>query len=125
ADAMAQGGSDPCEKEKDREAKACKDYKPNKKDGRDACAEAGLGKGQKPAGGYDVTFQMPSGATENSQEAISAAHNADADECLRARRCKLQPYQPNKCCGGQTGHHLIEASSLHNVGRGKPKTSKK
>ncbi len=124
ADSMARGGADPCEKEKDREEKACKEYAPNKPGGRDACAESGLGKGQKPAGGYDVAFAMPSGTTENSQEALGAAHRADADECLRARRCKLQPYSPNKCCGGQTGHHLIEASALHDVGRGKPKTSK-
>lgn len=109
ADSMARG-SDPCEKEKDREEKACKEYKPHKQDGADACEEAGLTK--KPGRKYDVEFQMPSGVTENRQDALAAGHSADANECVRARRCQLQKWHPNGCCEGQTPHHLIEASAL-------------
>ncbi|MCE9529812.1 MAG: DUF4150 domain-containing protein [Planctomycetes bacterium] len=46
------------------------------------------------------------------------------NDCLRARRCMLVPFKPDKragqtgCCPGQTGHHLIEASSFFTKGRG-------
>jgi hypothetical protein len=37
-------------------------------------------------------------------------------KCARARRCMLVPYKPGdkhqKCCPGQTPHHLIEASAF-------------
>jgi hypothetical protein len=39
------------------------------------------------------------------------------DPCQRAKRCELRPYSPNKCCPGQTPHHLIEASSFYSSGR--------
>jgi len=29
------------------------------------------------------------------------------NECVKAHRCMLKPYSPNKCCKGQTPHHLI------------------
>jgi len=59
-------------------------------------------------------------------------HGKD-NECLKARRCLLSPYQPSACCPNQTGHHLIpKASFKHKVpvspnararsrGRAKPK----
>lgn len=44
------------------------------------------------------------------------------NECLRARRCMLVAYEPRGkqpgCCPGQTPHHLVEAGSFHNRGRG-------
>ena len=41
---------------------------------------------------------------------------------MKARRCMLQPYDKTEkgkggCCNGQTGHHLIEASSFFTQGR--------
>lgn len=45
-----------------------------------------------------------------------------ANECLRARRCMLVPYEPaagqTGCCSTQTPHHLVEASSFFDKGRG-------
>lgn len=48
---------------------------------------------------------------------LNQAFNEYGDEiagndCLAASRCILRPYKPDSCCGGQTGHHLVEASSF-------------
>jgi hypothetical protein len=95
----------PCAKDMKKEETACKDYQPRGR--KDACAQSLLGKG-KPSGRKD------------SPQADTLADKTAANECLAARRCALQPYKSTKagCCGQQTGHHLIEASSLHVSGRG-------
>ena len=45
-----------------------------------------------------------------------------AQDCLTARACQLVPYQPEAgqagCCPSQTPHHLVEASSFFETGRG-------
>jgi len=95
----------PCAKDAEKEKKACQEYEPHGK--KDPCAQTRLGKG-KPSGAMD------------SGEAERLANKTAANECLAARRCALQPYKSEKshCCPQQTGHHLIEASALHDVGRG-------
>lgn len=85
-----------CAEEVENEKKACAGV-------ANPCA--GLGK--KPSG------------KKTSTEADTLADKTAANECLAARRCSLQPYKPNKCCPPQTPHHLIEASALHDKGRGK------
>lgn len=105
----------PCVNEMKREASACKDYTPH--GSKDACAEAGLT--AKPGRAYDVEAEMPSGTAENRADALAAADNAAASECLRVRRCSLQPYDPSGCCKAQTPDHMIEASAFFDTGRGK------
>lgn len=105
-DSMAAGAGDPCQENKQAEQTACSEYKPNKPDGPDACPET-------PAAGKPTT----------DAPAFAYAAKIRSNKCLRARRCKLQPYCETEkgnggCCDGQTGHHLIEASAFYSSGRG-------
>jgi hypothetical protein len=61
--------------------------------------------------------KKPSGLKASPEAGILADKTA-ASDCLAARRCALQIYEPNTCCPPQTGHHLIEASALFDTGRG-------
>ena len=85
-----------------KEKDACKDFSPHKPDGPSSCP--------------------PDGKPETQQAANTYADKVGADKCLSARRCQLTPYTPTKgqagCCPGQTGHHLVEAGSFFNKGRG-------
>src|SRR5262249_42482113 len=88
-DARARGGEDPCEKDKDKEQKACEGYTPNGP--VDPCPA--------PPGGEKPATDAP---------AMAYARQVEANACLRARRCKLQPYKDTEkgkggCCDGQTG----------------------
>jgi hypothetical protein len=92
---------DPCVKEKDNETKACKDYKPNKPNGKDVCEEAGLMSG----------FSYGKGAT------TIRARNARENPCAAARKCKLVKYNATEdgvtgCCPAQTPDHIIPKSSF-------------
>jgi hypothetical protein len=95
-----------CAGDKVKEKTACAEYTPH--GSRDPCSKAVLGTTKKPS------RRLTSG------EADALADRAAANKCLAARRCALQPYKSAKshCCHPQTGHHLIEASALHDVGRG-------
>ncbi|RTU27444.1 DUF4150 domain-containing protein [Pseudomonas aeruginosa] len=99
--ATVDAGGGPCSNEVKKEKKDCADFKPHGT--KDACAGLGAGK--------------PSGK-KTSNEADRLADKVAARKCLTARRCALQPYKPNSCCPQQTAHHLIEASALHDKGRG-------
>jgi len=107
-DSMKVGTGDPCEADKEKEKEACKEYKPE--GDKDPCPPT---PGRKPA--TDA---------EAFPYATSIIGDRDgAGDCLKARRCSLQPYEKTEkgkggCCDGQTGHHLIEASAFHISGRG-------
>lgn len=100
-DQMAISLDDPCVADIKKEYEKCKDYEPHKKGGGSPCPPEG-----KP--------------TKHTADAL--ADKIAADECLAAKRCQLVPYNPSgkqpECCPGQTGHHLVEASSFFNRGRG-------
>jgi hypothetical protein len=114
-DAQAKS-KDPCKKEKEKEQKACKDYKPNPGAKKDACIAAGLG---------DKLIQSDKDAKKKgfssaSTWADSKAKKANANECLKARRCKLVQYKadkerPEKCCRSQTPDHLVPKSSFYEI----------
>jgi hypothetical protein len=95
--------SHPCAKDAKKEADACKEFTPH--GGKDACKQRQLPR-TKPS------------RRKASPEADRLADKVAANECLAARRCFLQPYDPSGCCDPQTPHHLIEASALHDTGRG-------
>jgi len=95
----------PCVGDMKKEYAACKDYEPYKQGGGSPCEAAGM-------------MSKPS----SDAEAMSMASHAQSDDCLKARRCMLVPYEPkgkqSGCCPGQTGHHLVEAGSFFTKGRG-------
>ncbi|GAC1032966.1 type VI secretion system effector Dnase Tse7 [Pseudomonas sp. No.21] len=92
----------PCKDDIKKEKEACKEFTPHKADGPSPCP--------------------PDGKPSTKDEADAYADKTAAKECLRARRCQLSPYAPTGkqpgCCPGQTGHHVVEAGSFYNVGRG-------
>lgn len=96
----------PCAEDIKREQKACEEYVPHGR--KDPCSKKVMGASEKPSGAI------------NDKEADALADRAAANQCLAARRCALQPYKSAKssCCPQQTPHHLIEASALHDTGRG-------
>ncbi len=99
-------GDGPCKKDIEKEQKACANYKPNKKNGKDACAE-----GDVNAYGADA------------QEAMDKTKSTMENDCLKARKCQLVPYSKEsqkraQCCPGQTPHHVVEASSFYDGDRG-------
>jgi hypothetical protein len=101
-DSVAVSSDNKCSEDIIKEQNACKDYEPY--GSKDACKE--LKSNKKPSG------------KKSSTQAPNLAARSEANECLAARRCMLQPYKPNRCCAPQTGHHLIEASALFDKGRG-------
>ncbi|MFO0812305.1 MAG: PAAR-like domain-containing protein [Gemmatales bacterium] len=115
-DSMA-AGSDPCAKEKAEEEKACKDYKP--KGAKDACTEAGLdGKVLQSEAAVqalgNANIQTPSAWADDISK------KAAAHACISSRRCMMVRYKPSKekpekCCGAQTGDHIIPKSSFYEV----------
>jgi Domain of unknown function (DUF4150)/GHH signature containing HNH/Endo VII superfamily nuclease toxin 2 len=104
-DSMADGKiKDLCDKDKAKEEKACKEYKPAKKNGKDVCAVTGL------SGDFSSIKGNLTGA----------AKTASQNDCLAARRCRLVPYKASPevndgikgCCPAQTGDHIIPKSSF-------------
>jgi hypothetical protein len=93
-----------CQKDMGKEHDACKDCAPRNPDGPDPCktADASLVNGAKP--------RSAAGADAYSKQIMGS-------ECSKTQRCMLQPFDKTKdgkpgCCEGQTGHHLVEASSF-------------
>ncbi len=104
-DSMADGDIKKlCDGDKAREATACQDYKPAKPDGKDVCAETGLG----------GDFGSIKG------DLAGAAKKASENPCAAARRCRLVPYKASPpvedgiggCCKAQTGDHIVPKSSF-------------
>lgn len=104
-DSMSTSLDHPCVGDIKKEYEACKDYSPHNKNGPSPC---------------------PSDGKPTKETVDSYADKTAANKCLAARRCQLVPFEPNSqqasCCKGQTGHHLVEASSFYNVGRGGKKS---
>jgi hypothetical protein len=104
-DKMDASTAEKCAGDIKKEYDACKNFAPHKADGPDPCPPDG----------------KPSKQTVESYADRTAANN-----CLAKRRCQLVPYKPTGqqagCCEGQTGHHLVEASSFFDKGRGGSKS---
>lgn len=101
-DTMSAADKRKCAADKRNEKTACKDYKPNKKNGKDVCAEAGL----------SSAFSSDKGT------ATKRAKSATENDCAAARRCRLLPFDAkpedgiNGCCPSQTGDHIVPKSSF-------------
>jgi hypothetical protein len=100
-----------CKGEVDREKKACKDFK--KQGRKDVCAHAGMNVGIKKVRAAGGDWDK---IAKKAQTGKSAA-----DKCLRARRCRLVPYNAKPkdgvsgCCPSQTPDHLVPKSSFFRV----------
>lgn len=101
-DQMTKEQKEKCKGDVDKEKDACKDYKPYKEDGDDACKVAGL-----------------LGHVEKDADwASKKSKSAKGNDCIKARRCRLVPYSKKKdgvngCCPAQTPDHLIPKSSFY------------
>ncbi len=127
----------PCKDEIKKEKKACEGCKP---DGdKDPCPEHNPPKQPEKYNKY-VRSLKGKGLSKSETESLVnkekvkpyyQEHKKDVEkyyddlskknsnnECLKARRCMLQPYSPKRCCPGQTAHHLVEAGCFFDVGRG-------
>lgn len=51
------------------------------------------------------------------KEYTDLAKKIEDDECHKAMRCLLAPYEPGKCCPGQTGDHLVDAACFYKEGQ--------
>ena len=87
----------PCHEDMRKETEACSQFDPHTPGGGSPC---------------------PPDSTPKPDDVTQYAVHIEANECLRARRCALSPYEPKRCCKGQTPHHLVEASSFFDQGRG-------
>lgn len=104
-----------CKGDVAKEKKACKEYEPHKKGGKDVCKEAGL----------SGSFSTDKGTS------TKRAKSASADKCMAARRCRLVPFNKKPedgikgCCPAQTGDHIVPKSSFFkkSVPKGTPKPS--
>lgn len=118
---------DPCQNDKKKEEEACDGYKPN--GDKDPCSivkYAGFEDGRTKS---SMTKEEATGMTRNARSRKKLTpppegekYQASAQNCLTARTCQLVPYKPKEddpaCCPSQTGHHLVEASSFFETGRG-------
>lgn len=144
---------DPCKEDKERERSACAQFTPYGTE--DACGALGLTAKPGQAFDIHVLTEkgLNAGVAIPAQHApvprkkylkkrrelghlvgeradaldafMETEGRGKAAECIRARRCRLEPYDKNKtgCCKGQTPHHLIEASAFFRKKRGKSRYS--
>jgi hypothetical protein len=65
---------------------------------------------------YESSANMPS---RTEQAGVQATADADANECTKALRCHLRPYDAEHknggCCPGQTPHHVPPKSMMSKV----------
>lgn len=107
--AMAEDPNHPCVDDMEKEYNACEGYKPYGDE--DPCEEI---------------VRVKPARRKPYSEANYLSEEVAANKCLAARRCTLQPYELTDeekkttpgCCYPQTPHHLIEASAVHDTGRG-------
>jgi uncharacterized protein DUF4150/HNH/endonuclease VII toxin of polymorphic toxin system len=110
------GAAKQCKGEVDREQKACKDFKKQGK--KNVCAAAGLNVGIKKV--------RAKGGNWNTMARKAMTEKSAAEKCLRARKCRLVPYNAKKdgvngCCPSQTPDHLVPKSSFYQVSVAKGK----
>ncbi len=121
---------DPCKDDIVKEQEACADFKPyGESDPCDIVKYEGFDEGRtKSEMTKDEALALTDAARSGNKleaPADGSAFNSNAQDCLTARTCQLSPYKPKGkqtgCCPSQTGHHLVEASSFFETGRGDTK----
>jgi hypothetical protein len=51
------------------------------------------------------------------KEYVQLSKEIEENKCHQAMRCLLAPYEPGKCCPGQTGDHLVDAACFYKAGQ--------
>src|SRR5690606_21519972 len=100
-DRMAMGNIEECKAEKENVESKCGDLNAPVK-----CP---------PAGAELVAARKTaSGKSKAEKQALERklGGQIQRDECQKALRCFLSPYEPSKCCPGQTPDHLIDVKSF-------------
>lgn len=130
--------TDPCDANKQAVSENCPDNKTIKA----ACKKAGLhiSPSKRETDGYTHSSiasrikralkknkpKYRKGYVRTNEQLIKMADKAQKDKCLSALACKLPKYKEGCPCPGQTGHHVVPASSFFNKGRGEnPKPGEK
>eukprot|EP01013_Petalomonas_cantuscygni_P043535 TRINITY_DN8280_c0_g2_i1.p1 TRINITY_DN8280_c0_g2~~TRINITY_DN8280_c0_g2_i1.p1 ORF type:complete len:412 (-),score=40.15 TRINITY_DN8280_c0_g2_i1:753-1988(-) len=92
---------------------------------KEACADKGFGRNVgngSCVGGSDPCADIATAKPGTRADAMDMSRRTMAQDCLKARKCMLVPYEPRSnegaCCPGHTGHHIVEAGSFFTVGRG-------
>ncbi|WP_293268146.1 PAAR-like domain-containing protein [Neptunomonas sp.] len=120
-DSVALANDHPCKKEKTAEETACESV-------TEPCPGS-LGmpiKATRDKIGKRVSAAQKKKKSRTRRLAIASTNVAEKHkdaECLRARRCKLRPFDAEKdgdrgCCPGQTPHHIPPWSTVKSVGGG-------
>jgi len=120
-DRMAMANVPGCETQRDEVNKACgengenctcpsPDAFRNAKDVRQTAKDAA-------GAAYDKDPAYIAANKNVNDEMDKFADEVKNDDCQKKLRCVLSPYDPSKCCPGQTPHHLVEAGSFYDKGR--------
>jgi hypothetical protein len=125
-DRMAMANIPGCDAQRDKVEKACDPPETKAKcpdDSKVAAKKGVLGTARDAAKASlgvkkfksDPGYQKALGEWNSEMDTFS--DSVTKDPCQQAMRCLLSPYSPDKCCPGQTPHHLVEAGSFFDVGR--------
>jgi hypothetical protein len=121
-----------CSKEVEKAEKACtkEDDKKTWKDDVQCPDTGAIDKSKKAMTAAKRSMEAGTGSAEDYEKAKDQwnkdydefAKKTDEDPCQAALRCLLVPYKgkkkEGKCCKGQTGDHLLDASCFFDTGRG-------
>jgi hypothetical protein len=112
-DEAAMSANHPCAKEHAREREKCGPLEVHRPEKTTIKANRKTGMIEtKTTGGALLV-----GETQQRQ----CADTPEGRECQKARKCMMTPYSPDRCCEGQTGHHLVEVHGFCQEGdRGNP-----
>ena len=121
--ALAKEAGD-CEKEVEEAEKACDPWKekakcPSAKGIKKARQKMGKAKAlaeKRGTAAAKEAYEKAKGAWQGEYDKL--AEGIAASDCHMKMRCLLAPYKPSRCCPGQTGDHVVDASSFFDTGRG-------
>jgi hypothetical protein len=99
-DQQAMGAEHPCSEEHRKERAACGPLEQRAPERTTVRANRRTGIIERRTTGGQLRVE----ATRQAQ----CANTPEARECQKARKCMLTPFSPNRCCDGETPHHLVE-----------------
>jgi hypothetical protein len=110
---QALGQFDSCKKDKKKIKDNCEE------DNSDQCPGM-LG---AKVGEQRALYKKQGDVSRTEQAAVQATEDAEANDCVKAMRCFLRPYEEegeSGCCPGQTPHHIPPKSCFQNSSGGYP-----
>jgi hypothetical protein len=107
-DEMAKGEGGACEKEHEEERKECGPLEVKSAEKVDVKIDRKTGLISKTTTGGELEIQK----TKDAQ----CANTEQAKKCQHAKKCMLTPKEPERCCPGMTGDHIIETHGFMQEG---------